>query len=265
MVSITCIGCQENTKPKSISSDKTPASLTLDLEDLQRAGKLKNTQLILVNNDPVYQQTKRYHAIPLLALLKTHTALEKLEVEKYQVVYECKDGYKPVMRLEQLLAVKSFVAVSDAGAPKGSLWSPLIKNGQEISLAPFYLIYEGVSVNQTAYKWPYQLIKIHLEAIEKATILQKPKASAKVQRGYDLFQKHCLVCHAVNKIGGRMGPELNYPKSVTEYWKIASLKAFIQNPAAFRSGVKMPQIKTLTAKDIDAIVDYLSYMADHPL
>jgi cytochrome c2 len=265
ILSITLVSCQQQTKPKNISAIGTTDSLTLDLVSLQAAGKLKNTRIVTVNDDPVYHKTKQYEALSLEELLRTYTAIKKLEVEKYQLVFECEDGYKPIMPLPQLLSAKSFIAIRDVDAPKGKSWLPVMKAGHEMKVAPFYLIYEGVSANNSAYKWPYNLIKIHLVPIEKAPLLQMPKEDSKAQAGFNLFQENCLVCHAVNKIGGNMGPELNYPKSVTEYWKIESLKAFIQNPADFRNGVKMPKINNLTAKDIDAIVYYLTYMAERKL
>ena len=262
IISITIIGCQQHTKPKNTSAVGITDSLTIDLVSLQSAGKFKNTRIVTVNEDPVYHKRKRYEALSLEELLKTYTAIKKLEVEKYQLVFECEDGYKPIMSLPLLLSAKSFIAIRDVEAPKGKSWLPIIKEGHEMKAAPFYLVYEGVSANNTAYKWPYNLIKIHLVPIDEAKALQMPKEDSKAQAGFSLFQKNCLVCHAINKIGGSMGPELNYPKSVTEYWKIESLKAFIQNPADFRNGVKMPKIKDLTAKDIDAIVYYLTYMKD---
>jgi cytochrome c2 len=265
ILSITLIGCQQQTRPKKTSVAVTTDSLTLDLVSLQAAGKLENTRIVTVNDDPVYHKRKQYEALSLEELLQTYTSFKKLEVEKYQLVFECEDGYKPIMPLPLLLSAKSFIAIRDVEAPKGKSWSPIIKAGHEMKAAPFYLVYEGVSANNTAYKWPYNLIKIHLVLLDEAKALQMPKGDSKAQAGYGLFQQNCLVCHAVNKIGGSMGPELNYPKSVTEYWKIESLKAFIQNPDKFRNGVKMPKIKDLTAKDIDAIVCYLTYMADHKL
>ncbi|MGO4818602.1 c-type cytochrome [Flavobacterium sp. W22_SRS_FP1] len=92
-----------------------------------------------------------------------------------------------------------------------------------------------------------------------------PKDEEEAKIGFALFDKNCISCHAINKIGGSMGPELNYPKSVTEYWDQEQLKKFIKNPASFRNGVKMPTIPNLTEKKIESIVYYLNYMANHKL
>ncbi|MGH2096074.1 c-type cytochrome, partial [Enterococcus faecalis] len=78
--------------------------------------------------------------------------------------------------------------------------------------------------------------------------------------GYQLFKSYCQTCHSINNIGGKMGPELNFAKSVTEYWKIEDLKAFIQSTESNRNEVKMPNLN-LKAKDVEEIVKYLEYMS----
>jgi cytochrome c2 len=57
-----------------------------------------------------------------------------------------------------------------------------------------------------------------------------------------------------------MGPELNYPKSVTEYWVETELVDYIINPASFRNKVKMPPLG-ITKQQSEEIVGYLKYMA----
>ncbi len=61
-----------------------------------------------------------------------------------------------------------------------------------------------------------------------------------------------------------MGPELNYPKNVTEYWKPDQLKLFIKNPADFRHDSKMPRLE-LQDDQIDLILEYLTFMAAQKL
>jgi cytochrome c2 len=80
----------------------------------------------------------------------------------------------------------------------------------------------------------------------------------------DLQKKNnqCITCHAINEIGGTMGPELNYPKSVTEYWKEKELVDYIVNPAAFRNKVKMPTLG-ITKQQSQEIVAYLKYMSEN--
>jgi cytochrome c2 len=153
--------------------------------------------------------------------------------------------------------------VSDADAPKGRAWEILMKNGQETKMEPFYVVYEGVSADDIAYKWPYNLVKIHFAPLHENDAALQPKDEAALA-GYELFKNRCQTCHSINKIGGKMGPELNYPKSVTEYWKTDDLKAFIQNPAAYRNEVKMPNLG-IKPEEATEIVKYLSYMSEHKM
>jgi cytochrome c1 len=60
-----------------------------------------------------------------------------------------------------------------------------------------------------------------------------------------------------------MGPELNYPEC-NRILEQKQLKAFILNPSSFRHGVKCPNQQT-SKIDIDEIVYYLEYMANHKL
>lgn len=268
---ILTTSCQQNIKKekdnKAVEQSSSSAidSLTIDLVALQKQGKLTTTEIITVQDDPVYHSAKRFNAFSLPALLKTYSVIKISAIEKYQIVFECEDGYKPMMPLAKLLSVKSFIAVSDVDAPKGKLWSEIIKDGHQMKAAPFYLIYEGVSPKDESYKWPYNIVKIHFVTTSSTIAALFPKDDKKAEIGFELFKKNCATCHAINKIGGNMGPELNYPKSVTEYWNKNQLKEFIKNPASFRNGVKMPTPANLSNKEIEDIIVYLDYMAIHKL
>jgi cytochrome c2 len=272
-LSILVLGCQQKTKQKEVPMTETEISaltsnndsLTIDLVALQKKGNLKKTITVTVDEDPVYHDRKRYNAIPFTELLDAYPQIQKLQTDKYQIVFECEDGYKPTMPLQKFLSAKSFLAVSDVDAPKGESWSKIIKDGREMIAAPFYLIYQDISPKDTDFKWPYNLVKIHVVPSIGNISLLHPKDDILAKTGFDLFNKNCISCHAINKIGGSMGPELNYPKSVTEYWDQEQLRKFIKNPASFRNGVKMPKIPNLTEKEIETIVYYLNYMSNHKL
>jgi cytochrome c2 len=244
---------------------ETTASDTLDIDlvDLKAKGLLKNTQVVTVNEDPVYHKTKKFNALPLKEILEKFSSVKNLNAADTKVVFECEDGYKPEMPLEKLLSAKAFLAISDVDAPKGHDWEQLLKNGQDVKMEPFYVVYEGVSPKDGDYKWPYNLVKIHFAPLHENDAILVPK-DATAMTGYNLFKKHCQTCHAINKIGGKMGPELNFPKSVTEYWKTDDLKAFIQNPANYRNDVKMPKLG-IKPTEASEIITYLEYMSKNKL
>lgn len=266
---ISCDSSQKNSKKDSLqvaklAIEEVPASdsLTIDLLDLKGRGLLKNTQIISIKLDPVYHKKKRFNAVLLKDILKKYSSMNRMNAADLKVVFECEDGYKPEMPLEKLLSAKAFLAVSDADAPKGHDWEQVFKDGHEMKAEPFYVIYEDVSPDDLIYKWPYNLVKIHLAPLHENDAALKPKDEAALA-GYEIFKNRCQTCHAINKIGGKMGPELNYPKSVTEYWKVDDLKAFIQNPTDYRNEVKMPNLG-IKPEEATEIVKYLSYMSKTP-
>jgi cytochrome c2 len=267
---VSCDNSQKNANKDSLqiaklAIEEVPASdsLTIDLLDLKDRGLLKVTQIVSIKPDPVYHKNKRFNALPLKDILEKYSSIKRMNAADLKVVFECEDGYKPEMPLEILLSAKAFLAVSDVDALKGREWEILLKNGQESKMEPFYVVYEGVSGDDLSYKWPYNLVKIHLAPLHENDEALKPKNKSTLA-GYEIFKNRCQTCHAINKIGGKMGPELNYPKSVTEYWKTDDLKAFIQNPASYRYNVKMPTLG-IKPEEANAVVKYLSYMSEHKL
>lgn len=267
---LSCDSSQKNANKNNLqvaklAIEEVPASdsLTIDLLDLRDRGLLKATQVVSIKPDPVYHKNKRFNALSLKGILEKYSSINRMNANDLKVVFECEDGYKPEMPLEILLLANAFLAVSDVDAPKGREWEILLKNGQESKMEPFYVVYEGVSGDDVSYKWPYNLVKIHLAPLHENDEALKPKDKSTLA-GYEIFKNRCQTCHAINKIGGKMGPELNYPKSVTEYWKTDDLKAFIQNPASYRNNVKMPTLG-IKPEEANEIVKYLSYMSEHKL
>ena len=273
LASSLLIGCRTNNQNQT-ATDSTatvaalPAadSLSIDLPILQEKGLLAKTQTVTVADDPVFHKTKTYQGIELREILEKYTKLENLNAAQTQIVFECEDGYNPSMSLEMLLSRKAFLAVSDADAPKGQAWINPIKDGREMKVAPFYVVYSDVSAKERDFKWPYNLVKISLVETVKEFAAVYPQDDNTMVKGYGLFQKNCMICHALNKVGGKMGPELNYPMNVTEYWRsLDDIKAFIKNPTSYRNECKMPAVTYLSDKELDEILRYLQYMAKHKI
>ncbi len=232
---------------------------TIDLVKLKETGLLNDLQEIIVADDPVYHKSKRYLASSAISVLKTQIDLKKIKTSETKIVFECEDGYKPEMPLEKFFSAKAYIAQKDLDAPAGLNWEKIMKDGHEMKAEPFYIIYEGVSSKDHDFKWPYNVIKIHLEPLHQNDKDLVPK-DLKYITGYKIYVNQCKVCHAINNIGGTMGPELNYPKSVTSYWKRSALVEFIMNPASFRTNVKMPK-PSINKMQTEQIVAYLEYMA----
>lgn len=246
----------------------TPApandSLSMYLPDLKAKGLLTNTQPVRVADDPVFHKSKTFQAISLKSLLEAHTKLQTLDVAQTQIVFECEDGYNPSMPLAMVLGRQAYLAIRDEDAPKGEDWITAVKDGQIKTVAPFYVIYDNVTPNEHDYKWPYNLVRISLVQADEELAVIYPHDDDTMVQGFGLFQKNCNICHALNGVGGVMGPELNYPKNVTEYWRSTNdIKAFVRQPTAYRNACKMPAVPYLTDKELNEIIRYLTYMAGH--
>lgn len=81
-----------------------------------------------------------------------------------------------------------------------------------------------------------------------------------VMKGSRQFEQRCAVCHSINGIGGVVGPELNRPLSVVEYWDREALRQLMKDPSQVRANSKMPAFH-LKDDMIDEILAYLEWMA----
>jgi cytochrome c2 len=100
-------------------------------------------------------------------------------------------------------------------------------------------------------------------AVLRSADLKPIQPDAANEHGFSQFFLYCIKCHSINSIGGSLGPELNLPCSVTEYWNPRLLDAFIAQPDAVRQSSKMPGFQSVPESDRAAIVNYLQYMASH--
>lgn len=237
-------------------------TFSIDLLAREQLGDFAQTTQLTVADDPVFHSEKHYEGIALLPYLRQHIPLDSLPLDAYELVFECEDGYKPVMNVRTFMNATPFLAVADLDAPKGQRWTTVQKGTQEMIVAPFYVVYADAPATDPAYKWPYNLTKIHLVPLTDKGGLPVPTDEVAL-KGHALFKQHCITCHALNGIGGTMGPELNIPMNITEYWQEKALRAFILNPSSFRRGVKMPTLPYLTEQDAQELVAYLTYMKHH--
>lgn len=130
---------------------------------------------------------------------------------------------------------------------------------------PFYPIFLPSESLAQEKRWspPFCVEKITFAKSKTDRSLALPDGLAEnhpANRGSKLFSNVCSSCHSINGIGGRVGPELNRPLSVTEYWDQAALRQMMRDPAKVRAGSKMPAFH-LGDEKIDDILAYLNWMA----
>lgn len=132
---------------------------------------------------------------------------------------------------------------------------------------PFYPIYLPADTLPKEDRWfaPFCVDRVRFSkklTDKSRAVPDRLKDDHPVMLGRAAFESRCSTCHAVNGIGGEVGPELNFPQSVTEYWKEEGLRQVMKDPSMLRYNSKMPAFH-LKDEDIESILAYLSWMAQH--
>lgn len=234
--------------------------LEIDLSTIQEEGALDSARLVNVSYDPVLQKPKKYQAIPLRPYLEKLVATQRLDTSNTEIIFLCKDGYNPSMSLGKVLANEPYLAVKDLDATEGKNWADTLQG----KWSPFYLVWTNHSEGAKDFSWPYGLAYLQFKTSDAAYKAAFPADDNQIA-GFELYKNKCMKCHSVNMVGGIMGPELNIPKNITEYWKIEDIKAFVKNPYAYRYNSKMPPVLDIKDQEIDVIINYLTYLKDYKI
>jgi mono/diheme cytochrome c family protein len=200
---------------------------------------------------------KSWRALPLRKVLERGFEGEARELDAQHFLLRCVDGYTVPIDGKRLL--EAYVAIADAEVPG---WEPI--GPKRAHPGPFFVVWKGKDEqNLESFPRPYQLATIEVASFEETFPHvvpngEAPRASA--WRGFSIFKEQCVRCHAMNHEGGRVGPELNVPKSIVEYRSDAQIRAFIRNPREYRYSV-MPSHEHLAEGDLDGLLAYFRAMS----
>lgn len=239
---------------RPVIADKEPAAAP-SLWSLN-AEQLKGDTLIHVAYDPFFKKDMSYKAFPLKENLMMVMGEQEMSPDM-QVIFHCTDGYRPHMPLQQVLKSNGFLAYRDVSLEEGQEWADSLSS----KFSPFYLVWPEADHNDKTFATPYGLASIELKPASVEFSAALPDDDTVIQ-GFELFSNTCMRCHSMNKVGGSMAPELNYPKNITEYWTKENIWAFIQAPTSFRFNSKMPPMTAIDEAEFEKIYDYLVAMKD---
>ena len=231
------------------------AVATLDLAALQRLAATRD----VVGPDPYYQRRKHFRALPIEPLVVGGFGEALAVLQQRDFVLHARDGYAVPVAGAQLLLGGAHIAFADADAPA---WEPI--GPQHANPGPFYLVWDRPEQgNLTTHPRPWQLVSI--ESVEPAGLFPHamPRGVGKdapAQRGALLFRRLCSSCHAMNRDGGRVGPELNVPQSIVEYRPRPQILAYIRDPRVFRYS-NMPPHLDLTDAQLAELMGYFEVMS----
>jgi mono/diheme cytochrome c family protein len=243
--------------PDEITLQAGNQSKTLTLPELKKLLPTVQVQL----SDPVYSTPRKWDAFKLEDILKL---LGKTPDAADEIIFQAADGYAPSVARAKLVGHPAFLAYQEHGR-KGR-FEKVPQGKAMISPAPFFLLWADGKTIGEEYPWPYQLVKIEFvsfhEKYAKIFPGEKDPASPEM-RGFVLFKNECIRCHSINLVGGDIGPELNIPKNVLEYWDQRTLHDYVQNASNFHARSKMPAFPQLTDGNIDDIFAYFHWAKDH--
>ncbi len=228
---------------------------SLRLDELAREVPLERWSAF----DPYYNKEKRYLALPLRPVLERGFAGVPGPLEAHEYVLRARDGYAVPIEGARLLGGGAYLAVADDEVPG---WEPI--GPQRANPGPVYLVWrEPHQRSLEEYPRPWQLAGLEMTRFERLYAHTVPEGEAPdsaAMRGFGTFRAQCVRCHAVNREGGRVGPELNVPRSIVEYRPVDQIKAYVRDPRAFRYSA-MPPHPHLGEADLDALVAYFRAMS----
>jgi mono/diheme cytochrome c family protein len=214
--------------------------------------------------DPYYGVHKRFLAVPLARVLAQGFGSQlAATLPEADILLRARDGYTRTASGALLLQDGGFLALGDADRKDGG-FDPIDR--RQVDPAPFYVVWTGAEQRDSArYPWPYQLVEIEIASFARTfphVVPDGAPATSPARAGFEIFRRECIACHAINGEGGRVGPDLNVPRSIVEYRPKEQIEAFVRNPSSFRY-TSMPAHEHLAQADLDALIAYFEFMSAH--
>jgi cytochrome c2 len=249
---------------EALEQDRTAHSLSLsDPRDREQLGTLP-TITVHTKNDILYKNTQSYQGYEIRAFVHWITNRARLDSSTAVITFVASDGYRLSAKSRDLLSAQksgalAFMLVDAKGEnpfPEATVDRSTFNPG------PFVVVWEGDYSDAAHLPRPWSVVRVEVGDDQIPHELAPPRATTAILKGLGLFREQCSKCHSINKVGGSLGPELNVPRNVTEYWTQNNLAAFIKEPRSFRWGSRMPSFAWLGDVQIGELLQYLGTMKD---
>ncbi len=241
---------------------------TLDLDTMRRSCGARRIEL----EDPYYGRRTAYLACPLGAVLAEGFGAPVSRDPGESFFLRAQDGYARPASGARLSEDGGFLAFADAeltpsqdagaSGPLEPRFAPIDR--RQVDPGPFYLVWtKPEQRDPDRYPWPYQLVQIEAAPFEREYPHTAPAGLARdapAWRGFATFKNDCIACHSINTEGGKIGPDLNVPRSIVEYRPSAQIKAYVHDPSAFRY-TSMPAHLELSPAQLDELIAYFEAMS----
>jgi cytochrome c2 len=256
---VTLAGCSpESSKVAAIPPPSLHLALrgkevpALSLPELQKLGDAR-----VAVNDPHEHATLALRAVPVARVLDA--ALGPAWRAAEEVVVTCSDGFSPAIPVSLFLSREAYFAYAREGGADFSVQESPTKR---TFVGPYYVVWKNGGEGPPEPQWPYQVTAVEVTdyASRFAATLPPEGAEPLAKAGFERFRTLCLPCHTINGRGGAVGPELNVPLSVTEYFAEPILRQWIEDPQRVRRGAKMPRPLPPGGDDARAIDEILAYL-----
>jgi hypothetical protein len=218
--------------------------------------KIKSHEINVSNS--IAGKEKKYEAFSIKDILNFvyHTQWTS---EKYSdIAFIALDGYEAVSKSVTLNEDGGFLAFRDADVNDG--WELVGK--KKVDPGPFFLVWTGkVQTSINAYPWPWQIIQINLLRFEDQYPTVFPTGAnlnSSAYRGFSTFRNRCLHCHSMERMGGKVGPDLGAPQSIVAYRSKYMIKEMIKHSSKYRYSI-MPDHNDLSDSDLDDLYTYFQF------
>ncbi|MBU6280620.1 c-type cytochrome [bacterium] len=218
---------------------------------------------VVTVEDPYYGTRKNFRGCPLREALRVGFGEDPSWLAGRDVVFRATDGYAKPSSGSRVLEDGGFLVFSDADVDGGRAPAFAPIDRKQIDPAPFYVVWTKPGQDPHNFPWPYCLGEIDVRQVTDLYPHVAPvgeEEGSPALAGFETFKSDCIACHAINGEGGRIGPDLNVPRSIVEYRPVDQIKEYVRNPASFRYS-NMPAHEYLDDRRLDELVAYFRAMS----